>query len=152
MLLIFVEKITERLKYTLDFVFNERGIDYQITDDKYFFNDSTSEKLNYSDVYIEYVLYVRPSPVLFEEGISNYRLYTTGIFEDTDCLIFNRVIDPLSSIFYVLSRMEEYDPLYLDHHNRFESKNSVQNRFNWLNKAICDRWAEAFFRIFKRNG
>ena len=150
MLLIFVEKITERLKYTLDFVFNERGIDYQITDDKYFFNDSNSEKLNYSDVYIEYVLYVRPSPVLFEEGISNYGLYT-GIFEDTDCLIFNRVIDPLSSIFYVLSRMEEYDPLYLDHHNRFESKNSVQNRFNWLNKAICDRWAEAFIKFLKRN-
>ena len=44
MLLIFVEKITERLKYTLDFVFNERGIQYQITDDKYFFNESNSEK------------------------------------------------------------------------------------------------------------
>ena len=65
--------------------------------------------------------------------------------------MFNNIVDPLSSIFYVLSRMEEYEPLYLDEHNRFESKNSVQTRFNWLDKAICDRWAEAFINYLKRN-
>jgi len=150
MLLIYVEKITERLRYTLDFIFDERQIKYEVTCDKYYFNESKAKKLNYSNLNFDYVLFIKPSNLLFENQIGIYGLHT-GIFEGVDCLMFNDIVDPLSSIFYVLSRMEEYNPLYLDEHNRFESKNSVQTRFNWLNKAICERWAEAFINYLKRN-
>ncbi|MDG1841000.1 MAG: polysaccharide deacetylase family protein [Crocinitomicaceae bacterium] len=150
MLLIYAEKTTERLKYTLDFIFKERGINYEITCDKYHFLESKNNKLNYSNINFDYVLYIKPSNLIFDNQIQVYGL-ETGRFENVECLTFNNVVDPFSSIFYVLSRMEEYEPLYVDEHNRFESKNSVQKRFNWLDKAICDRWAEAIIQYLKRN-
>jgi hypothetical protein len=46
--LIYVEYITERLLYTLDFVFTERKIPYEITNDGIQFMAAQGHKLNYS--------------------------------------------------------------------------------------------------------
>lgn len=150
MVLIFVEEISERLIYTLDFVFNERGYEYTLTNDPNSFLTSPSVKLNYSERYFENILCLIPATVLFDEEVIIYNVHSSQ-FENEDCLNFNRIADPLASIFYVLSRMEEYSSTIEDEHGRFLAKNSILDHYKWLDKAMCDRWAESFLRFLSRN-
>lgn len=150
MLQIFVEQISERLIYTLDFVFKERGLNYTLTNDYHTFLESSNTKLNYSERYFEQVVQLVPSSLLFDEERMVYGIHM-DLFEQEECLTFNEILDPLASIFYILSRMEEYTSTLEDEHGRFQAKNSVLNRFNWLEKVVCDRWAEAFLRFLNRN-
>jgi hypothetical protein len=151
MITIFVDQISERLIYTLDFVFRERKLEYSLTNDHVHFEKLDSPKLNYSERYIPNVLAIQPASILFDEEIIIYDLHSGRFFEE-DCLRFGKISDPLASIFYVLSRMEEYTTSFEDTHGRFESKNSVLSRYNWLEKAICDRWAIDFIRFLTKNG
>jgi hypothetical protein len=149
-MLIYVDQISERLIYTLDFVFKERGLDYSLTNDGHFFEASSDTKINYSDRYFANQLQVKPASVLFDEEILIYEL-GEGEFEDEHCLSFNKVIDPLASIFYVISRMEEFTSTFEDKHGRFPLERSVLHRYGWIEKAICDRWAVDFLRFLDRN-
>jgi hypothetical protein len=149
MIKIFVEQISERLIYTLDFVFNERGLSYELTNDPDSFKAYNGSKFNYSERFIDDVLQVQPATVLFDEEVLIYEVHS-GRFEAADCLTFNRVIDPLASIFYVLSRMEEYTSTVEDEHGRFPAKASVLSRYGWLNHAVCDRWAVEFLRFLAK--
>jgi len=151
MVLIFVEQISERLIYTLDFVFKERGLEYALTNDYEAFPLSSQPKLNYSDRYFEGILQLEPSSLLFDEDLIVYGIHG-GMFEKEECLIFNKVIDPLASIFYILSRMEEYTSTIEDEHGRFQARNSVLYRFGWMEKAMCDRWAVEFLKYLDKNG
>lgn len=141
MLLIFVDKITERLIYTLDFIFRDRGIKYELTNDWVYFSGSESHKLVYSDRFSEGKLQILPAALLFDEAIFPYALDKAVFFKE-ECLTFDRQCDPLASVFFVLTRCEEYSIKQRDEHERFEAKNSIQQRFGWLEKTCCDRWAE----------
>lgn len=145
-MLIFVDQISERLNYTLDFVFHERGLEYKLTNDHLFFEHYEGAKFNYSERHFDDVIQLIPSTLLFDEDLIVYEIHS-AIFEKEDCLSFNQTIDPLASIFYVLSRMEEYTSTLEDEHGRFEAKNSLLFRYKWLEKAVCDRWAEAFLKF-----
>jgi ACT domain-containing protein len=150
MLQIFVEQVSERLIYTLHFVFKERGLDYVLTNDYHSFVDSPHKKLNYSERYFDKIVQLTPCSILFDEEIIVYGIHS-GSFYGEDCLTFNRIVDPLAAIFYVISRMEEYTSSIEDEHGRFPAKNSVLYRFGWLEKAMCDRWAEAFLKFLNDN-
>ncbi len=150
MLLIFVEEISERLCFTLDFVFKNRGLEYQLTNDPVTFTNHTLPKLNYSERYFDDVLQLKPATVLFDEEVMIYSIHARQ-FNHVDCLSFNYVTDPLASIFYVLSRMEEYTSTLEDEHGRYLAKYSVLHRFNWLEQCICDRWAESFLKYLKNH-
>jgi len=150
MVQIFVEQVSERLIYTLDFVFKERGLEYVLTNDYHSFIDSPYNKLNYSERYFDAIVQLLPSSILFDEEIIVYGIHS-GTFAGEDCLSFNKVLDPLAAIFYVISRMEEYTSSIEDEHGRFPARNSVLYRFGWLEKVICDRWAEAFLKFLTEN-
>lgn len=143
MIQIYVDTISERLIYTLDFIFRERGLEYNLTNDPKKFISSSFTKFNYSEAHFEGILQMIPSSLLFDEELIVYGIHG-GMFEKEECLIFNRVTDPLASIFYILSRMEEYTSTIEDEHGRFQASNSVLDRFGWLEKAMCDRWSVAF--------
>lgn len=142
MLVVFVREVTERLIFTLDFVFNERKVNYQLTNDPVFFAKTDKLRLNYSTQTFENSVTIEPATVLFDSAVFPYAVVKSD-FEGVACLSFDRVTDPLASIFYVLSRMEEYTNLRRDLHNRFAAKDSILVKFGWLNQAICDRWAIA---------
>jgi len=150
MILIFVDQISERLNYTLDFVFHERGLEYKLTNDYLYFDRFEQPKFNYSERHFDEVMQLIPSTILFDEELIIYDIHS-ALFEKEDCLSFNRTIDPLASIFYILSRMEEYTSTLEDEHGRFEAKNSLLFRYKWLEKAVCDRWAEAFLKYLSSN-
>ncbi len=148
-MLIYVDEISERLIYTLDFVFKERGLSYSLTNDGQHFITSSTAKINYSERYFSNELQLKSSTVLFDEEVFVYEI-GSGTFEDEECLSFNKVIDPLASIFYVITRMEESTSTFEDRHGRFPLERSVLHRFGWIEKAMCDRWAVDFLRFLDR--
>ena len=150
MLKIYVEQISERLVYTLDFVFRERGLNYQLVNDPVLFMQSDGAGMNLSERIFDDVLQFTPAPILFDEEIIIYDIHSSQ-FEEEDCLKFNGVTDPLSSIFYVLSRMEEYTTTNEDEHGRFPSNVSVMKRYGWMRKAMCDRWAISFLKFLRKH-
>ena len=140
-MLIFVEKVNERLTYTFDFIFKERDLDYVFTSSESEFEKSLEIKLNYSKKNIANTPSIIPSTILFNDRIENYTL-NRSLFNNEECLSINGVSDPVASIFYILTRYEEYDSSFKDKHGRYIGKKSVLYRFGWHEKAMCDRWSE----------
>lgn len=139
-MLIYVDQITERLIYTFDFIFKDRGVAYELSNDWQSFELSTAPKWLYSERYHENHLQLLPSTLLFDEALFAYAIDKNLFFKE-ECLSFNRITDPFASVFYILSRFEEYGNTIKDEHERFPASQSVLFRFNWLQRAVCDRWA-----------
>ena len=144
----YVDQISIRLIYTLDFVFKEHGLKYELTNDKQFFSAHQGIKLAYSDFEFEGVSMLNPSGLLFEERFRPEIRIEKGSWNGAECLKIDSVTDPLASVFYVLSRYEEYNPKFLDDHGRFTAKESIQRKFDWLHIQIVEHWIEAFFTVY----
>ena len=140
MTLIFVEQLTKRLQYTFDFVFNARGLSYEITSDLTYFSASNLQKFNYSAHSIPEVPTLVPCSLLFEKEIHQISLDKVTM-DDIEFISFNDCPDLVASIFFVLSRYEEYWKVERDEHDRFPAFCSMQSVFGWLHEPICDRWA-----------
>ncbi|OUT70778.1 MAG: hypothetical protein CBB76_05395 [Crocinitomicaceae bacterium TMED16] len=140
-MLIFVENVNDRLSYTFDFIFKERDLNYTFTTSESEFEKSLEIKLNYSKKNIANTPSIIPSTMLFNNRIENYTL-NRSLFNKEDCLSINGICDPVASIFYILTRYEEYDSSFKDKHGRHIGKKSVLYRFGWQEKAMCDRWSE----------
>jgi hypothetical protein len=149
-MLIFVDKISERLIYTFDFIFSDRAIAYQFTNDWNYYSNYTDLKFIYSDRLDHNSLQIIPSTLLFDEGIFEYAL-TQKTFYKEACLCIDKIVDPFASVFFVLSRMEEYTLKQRDIHNRFQLKNSVLAKFSWSKKVVCDRWAEDIIQFIENH-
>lgn len=147
-MLFYVDEISIRFIYTLDFVFREHGLDYQLTNDKHVFDSFSGIKLSYSTFEFEGALILNPARLLFEETFRESVLVEKASWNETECLKFDSITDPLASIFYVLSRYEEYHPSFPDDHGRFTAKESILSRFGWLHLQIVEHWIEAFFQVY----
>jgi hypothetical protein len=147
-MIIFSEIITERLIYTFNFIFVDRNIDYKITNDKAQFIEAKGSKLNFSKQLFTDTLQIIPSTFLFDESLIPYEM-EKGLYEGEDCLKFNGEVDIFASIFYCLSRFEEYGSNQRDVHERYVSKFSLQSKFGWSDKCICDRWSEKVIAIIE---
>lgn len=147
-MLFYVDEISVRLMYTLDFVFKEHGLDYQLTNDKYFFTSFDGEKISYSYFEFEDTPVLTPAKLLFEEEFRSSIQIEKSNWNGIDCLKLDGVADPLASVFYILTRYEEYNSKFPDDHGRFTAKESIQSKFGWLNLQIVERWIEVFFLTF----
>lgn len=147
-MLLYVDEISARLIYTLDFVFREHALEYRLTNDKNVYSSFEGVKIAYSNWEFEGSLHLRPSCLLFEERFRESVKVEKASWDGIDCLQFDSVADPLASVFYVLTRYEEYHPKFPDHHGRFTSKESLQNKFGWLHVQIVEHWIEAFFKHY----
>lgn len=142
-MLIYVEYITERLLYTLSFVLADRKIAYELTNDGIAFMAASGPKINYSSREFDACIQIYPATLLFSDEIYIDPIQK-GTFNHTECLSFDGKSDLLASVFYVLTRMEEYDSLHTDALGRFEARASVLSKYGWLQKAICDEWSVAW--------
>ncbi|MEJ6799796.1 MAG: polysaccharide deacetylase family protein [Crocinitomicaceae bacterium] len=104
------------------------------------FNDFQGAKLNYSKQKCSDGISFTPSGLLNETGIWNGNLDKVKI-ESVDCLSFNGNKDLVASVFYVLTRMEEYNCYSYDDHDRFPFSHSILKKYEWVEQAVCDRWA-----------
>ncbi|MBC7412972.1 MAG: polysaccharide deacetylase family protein [Bacteroidia bacterium] len=147
MLLIYTPHITNRLRYTLNFIFNDfLGIEYKTTNSIDEYNNTTAlAKLNYSRTAgtdIEIMLF--PHGLLKETGINEQTIKVashsgTPMFFGTSA---NATLpyDLFACVFYMISRYEEYLPTIRDNHDRFHPQNTLAFQNNFLQLAVVDRW------------
>jgi hypothetical protein len=120
-----VDRITPRIQYTFDFAFKDHGVEYDLILDDSDFDFNYTEESN-------------ASFLLYSENLET----KPGFNEEQRVFGFEGKEDPLASIFYVLTRMEEYTVPDKDHHDRFAASQSTLVKYGLLDKAICDRWSE----------
>ena len=131
---IFADQPTDRLIYVLDFMFKQKGQHYTLLSDL----DAASS----GDLYMAYSktpvnnakVWIQPSGLLDEKDISPHWSIS---FKENQWYI-NKQDDPLSIIFYFLSRYEEYTDLNRDHMGRFTAQQSVLFQAGQLGLPWCD--------------
>lgn len=119
---VFTHKISSRLLYVLEFIFQDN---FRVSD-KY--DSLKSYDLNYSSQKINAKVQFHPSGLLEQEQIE--RDLEDGIENE----------DLLSNIFYVLSRYEEYTCRKKDKFGRFSAVFSKQYQAGKLERPIVDEW------------
>lgn len=154
MVLIYTHKITPRVTYTFDFILRQiLGLEYRITDNKEDFQGANGPKINYSDEHFNDSIFIQPNGLLFENSIEEKNIFVTQwdnvkiFFQTNDNSILP--FDLFAATFYLLSRYEEYLPFYADHHGRFEAKESLAYKNNFLYDPVIDQWAYLFADILK---
>lgn len=140
MLYIYCQSDSPRIRFIFQLIFNELlGIDYELL---------TSEDgiplnvpvLNYSDVEIKDAFCVRPSKLLFQEGVrEDVKLVPEGNIRLR--LSDEEYFDPFASSFYLVSRYEEYQSYTPDAHNRFPATESVLHATGLLQTPLVNLWA-----------
>ena len=147
MILIYTEHISERLSYTCHFILKEQlGLDYNITNNIDDLNSNDSIVVNYSKKSIPNSnINIQPQGLLFEEAIKH---------QDIDCESKEGVVtffktendnfgfDVFAAVFYLISRYEEYLPHELDEYGRYDYKNSLAYKNNFIDKPIVNIWIQ----------
>ncbi len=125
MIVFLIDTITPRWEYTFDFIFGIRGIEYQLMKDETEFSASAHPKFRIPE---------KMGALLRTDEVK-----LTLVDEDL-----------LSRLFFVLTRMEEYEANSLDEHGRFSGKQSWQFKNDCLQLCVCDRWAIEFIVFLEK--
>lgn len=148
-IVIYTNKVTNRIKYTLDFVFTEYfGIEYELTESIDFINRSEHFCINYSDKIIPNTFSVFQDILLLQEDIQQQKLFISFekelpvFFQTTNH--YNIQFDIFSCIFFLLSRYEEYLPHEKDVHGRYISSNSILANPVFNFSPIVEYWLDFF--------
>lgn len=145
MMLIYIPAPSPRVQYIFDFVLKETlAIDYELTSNKDFFN-SADNRMKWS--YGEYILGLPSLPaarLLWETDIQHQSFHKL-IVEDL-VVIFKTVeydgigYDIFASMFYLISRYEEYLPCVKDKHGRYAAIQSIAFQYGFLETAMVNRY------------
>lgn len=128
MITVAVDVITNRIKYIFDFIFVSNGIEF-----KFITEGEADIDYRYESGSIYGV-----SDMLYLETIDSYHIQQDQ-FHECYCYTFNGITDPIATIFYILTRYEEYLSSALDEHGRFVYSSSKQYEFGILDKSVVDR-------------
>src|SRR5574344_375204 len=147
MLLVYTNRITNRLGYTLNLIFKDiLAADYSITTDKDYFLNSQDNKLSYCETKIADELFIASSSLLFETAIETKSL-DYFVYDSIDAIFptYNNdsefPFDIFAASFYFVSRYEEYLPFRQDEHGRFPANESFLYKHKLLLKPLVNIWA-----------
>lgn len=151
MIIILLDRENERINYAFDFIFGERAVAYELTyDPDYFLSDTPGIRFNYSSHKLDCSFELLPATIMHEKGVSKYRL-SEGEYKGISCISFDGQVDPIASVFYILTRYEEYHTEFRDEHGRFPFSKSIQKKTKWIEQAICDRWAKEIIELVDKD-
>lgn len=122
-----------------------------ITTNKEEFLQYPGAKLNYSSRRFEDELFFYAAPLLFERGIK-YQHIKIAEYENTKIFYIGKnnshlPFDPFAASFYLISRYEEYLPNEKDQFGRYQAKNSLAFKNNFLDQPIIDVWVNMLYKI-----
>lgn len=153
---IIVDRISERLGYTINWIFvDQLGMDYKLIPIADIDSIPQNEPIiNYSSDKNLGHLYIKPSAILFDSEIVQYPI-NFHRWKHTSIIFYNQPgavipFDIFGAIFFLLSRMEEYYPHKKDKHNRFSAKNSINYLYNFLQEPVVDQWLKQFKLILQQ--
>ncbi len=149
MLLIYTDKITNRIKYIFNLLIKELlNVNFKLTSSKEEFSTYEGVKFSYTKYQLGNELFFGSVNLLFERGISNidftfiesYELPAFfPVFQKESAMPF----DPFAAAFYLVSRYEEYLPYRKDEYGRFSANESLAYQKNFLQKPLVNIWALA---------
>jgi hypothetical protein len=157
MILVFVPRVTNRLKYTFNLILGSlSGLEYRFTSKPDEFLAFEGPKFVYDKQGINGSLYFAAADLLFQRGISitETQCYDKDgfqglfpVFAKDSALPF----DPFASAFYMVSRYEEYLPYRKDMYGRFTAHESLAYKKGFLHKAVVNRWAMLVAAILRQH-
>ncbi len=146
-ILIYVPKITNRVRYVFRLVFKDLlKVSYEITNDLDAFQSADKPKMMYGLKAHTDDIFFKASGLLFERGVHGMEYNTFDykgnraifqVYDEDTALPF----DVFSAIFFLVSRYEEYLPFVRDHHGRFAAPLSVSIQWGILEKPMVNIWA-----------
>lgn len=145
MILIYSPQLTNRLRYTLQFIFEDVcKVNYELTSDIQQFKNYSFAKINYSTSAIDpNEVFIYADKLLKSEGIHQIELpllksgQSIRLFPSN---VGDVAFDLFSAVFYFISRYEEYLPFKKDKHGRFEASQSFAYQNGFLDRPIVDEW------------
>jgi hypothetical protein len=145
-LLILTHKITPRVEYTFEFLFQTiLGVKIKFTTNPTEFLESDLPKINYSSEKLVSGLFLKAHPILFEKNIANQAI---SEIEYHQLRLFFRSsedsflpFDPFACSFYLLTRYEEYLSEITDEHDRFVDTEGILVHRNLSHKPVVDQMA-----------
>lgn len=148
MMLVYSQKITNRLRYTLELVLGKLlGLNFQLTSDTEAYLNFKGAILNYSHKALrENELLIPPSGFLEMRGVKPL-VPGVKIINGLSCLFpSSRAgtplgFDPFSASFYLVSRYEEYLPFKGDEFGRFEATQSLAFKNGFLDVPVVNYYA-----------
>ena len=146
-MLVLVERITNRLHYAIDLVFdNLLGINCEITSKRDVFEQYDGPKMSYGSAPVGDELFLKSTAILFEHGIGMQRIDPTTVGDDVVLFpVYAKrsllPFDVFAASFYVVSRYEEYLPFAPDKFGRFRPETSCLYEYEMLERPVVDRWA-----------
>jgi len=154
MLLIYVKKSTNRIKYCFNLVFSEMlGVDYMITTDPNEFLNYRNAKISYASQPVQDELFFLSSSLLFETGITNQDI-KVAVHDGVKVLFPSRInaalpFDPFAAVFYMVSRYEEYQPFIKDEFGRFNASESIAYKHGFLQKPVVNLWVDMVKKLIQ---
>ncbi len=149
MIVIYTPKVTNRIKYTADFVFSQYfGIQYEFTEKPEFISVPDKVCLNYSPTVKKGFFNIFQDNLLLESDIQEQQIFVSReadmpvFFQTTEN--FDIRFDIFSCVFYLLSRYEEYLPHDKDVHGRYKSSNSILSKKEFTFSPIVEIWLNFF--------
>ncbi|MBN2639075.1 MAG: polysaccharide deacetylase family protein [Bacteroidales bacterium] len=152
-ILIYIPKETNRVRYVFRLVFSDLlKISFKLTTDLDKFQSADQPKMMYGNKAHTDDLFFKTSGLLFERGVKPVDINVLNfngnaaffpVYDEDSVLPF----DIFSSIFYLISRYEEYLPFVKDQHGRFSAHLSVSTKHSILQKPMVNIWALEVKRI-----
>lgn len=147
MILVYAPKKSNRLSFILDTVIKSIiRSDYKFTAEKEVFEASDLPKLSYGEWPIDDEIFIKAEELLFEKDIEpqevNVREWNgMPILFAHDFTHATIPFDLFAASFYLISRYEEYLPSKKDMHGRFDAKNSIAFKYNFVERPLVDEYA-----------
>lgn len=144
-LLIYIPKVTPRIKYIFNFIFREiLSCDFELTSIAEDFMQSSLPKMSYADAALDEELFFACTPLLMQYQIEPITITETTFGDQkVPFAVSNGTLpfDVFAASFYFLSRYEEYLPFEADEHQRFPAEHSLQQQLGLLEFPVIDGWA-----------
>jgi hypothetical protein len=152
-MLLFAQQTSNRLQYITGFAGKQiTGGAITVTNNQQEFISYGGAKINYSDKRVsENEIWIKPHSLLFETGIKKQEINCLGtkgqkaFFQTNGDFPF----DIFASSFYLLSRYEEYLPYEKDGYGRYDYKNALAYREEFLNLPLVNIWTEDFKKLLR---
>lgn len=154
--MIYTFHITNRIKYIMQYVFEERlGIEYLITDDKQVYKSAAASlKIAYANEPCDEGVYFYAAPLLFEKGIKQIQLNEKFVNGAAVLFVHDKnaalPFDAFAAIFYLLSRYEEYFNAPRDKHGNYNYTNSILYKLNVLDTPLVEQWIEMLKEVITK--
>ena len=155
MLLIHVPRLTNRIGYTLNVIFNHvLHTGFSITTDEQYYLAHGDAKFSYGPRRIGDTPHLKSCNLLTETTIEEQE--PRPFQRDGQWMLFpvygrdaDLPFDPLAATFYMVSRYEEYLPHREDEHNRFPAGESLAAQQGFLHLPVVDQWAMMVKQLIK---